>query len=391
MVNNVAHVGHCHPRVVAALSDQACVLNTNTRYLHENLVRYAQRLCATLPEPLRVCYFVNSGSEANDLALRLARTHTGREGVVVVDGAYHGNLTSLIGISPYKFAGPGGSGAPGYVRVVPMPDDYRGMYRRGDPLVGERYAGQVYQALREAGRIPGGIAAFMCESILSCGGQIELPAGYLPECYRHTRAAGGVCIADEVQVGFGRTGSHFWAFQAQDVIPDIVTMGKPIGNGHPLGAVVTTSRISASFDNGMEYFNTYGGNPVSCAVGLAVLDVIVEERLQEKALTVGNRLKDGLRRLMPRHQILGDVRGRGLFLGVELVKDRLTLDPAGVEATYVVERMRENGMLVSIDGPLHNVLKIKPPLALTEHDADQFVSVLDKILSEDFISRPNST
>jgi 4-aminobutyrate aminotransferase-like enzyme len=390
MVNNVAHVGHCHPRVTGALRNQVCVLNTNTRYLHENLVRYAERLCSTLPEPLRVCYFVNSGSEANDLALRLARTHTDCEGIVVVDGAYHGNLTSLIEISPYKFDGPGGKGAPLHVRVVPMPDDYRGTYRRGDSLAGAKYARLVYEAMR-APQASGGIAAFLCESLLSCGGQIELPPGFLKEAYHYVRSAGGLCIADEVQVGFGRTGSDFWAFQAQGVVPDIVTMGKPIGNGHPLGAVVTTSEISTSFNNGMEYFNTYGGNPVSCAVGLEVLDIIADEQLQERARVVGTRLKTRLAGLMPRHQIIGDVRGRGLFLGVELVRDRFTLEPAASEAAYVVERMRENGILVSVDGPLHNVLKIKPPLVISEDNADRFVVALDRILSEDFVSHPLRT
>jgi 4-aminobutyrate aminotransferase-like enzyme/Ser/Thr protein kinase RdoA (MazF antagonist) len=390
-VNNVAHVGHNHPRVVSALCEQASVLNTNTRYLHENLVRYAQRLCATLPEPLRVCFFVNSGSEANDLALRLARAHTGRKGVVVVDGAYHGNLTSLIEISPYKFDGPGGSGAPSHVRKVPIPDDYRGSYKRNDPLSSEKHAMHVQEAILEASRNSGETGAFICESILSCGGQIVLPPRYLTEAYRHIRNAGGVCIADEVQVGFGRVGSHFWAFEAQGVVPDIVTMGKPIGNGHPLAAVVTSPKIAASFDNGMEYFNTYGGNPVSCAVGLAVLNVIEEERLQENALKVGERLKTGLARLMIRHPIIGDVRGLGLFLGIELVRDRQTLEPAAIEACYIIERMKEHGILVGTDGPLHNVLKIKPPMVFTESDADRFVSTLDRILSEDFVLQSHRT
>ncbi|HYK88120.1 MAG TPA: aminotransferase class III-fold pyridoxal phosphate-dependent enzyme [Acidobacteriota bacterium] len=383
-VNNVAHVGHCHPRVVRALAEQAAVLNTNTRYLHENLVSYAQRLCATLPKSLCVCYFVNSGSEANDLALRLARTHTGREGVVVLDGAYHGNLTSLIEISPYKFDGPGGAGAASHVRKVLMPDDYRGRYRREDPLAGKMYVESVRQAIAEAGN---DVACFICESILSCAGQIVLPAGYLAESYRHMRSAGAVCIADEVQVGLGRVGSHFWAFETQGVVPDIVTMGKPIGNGHPMAAVVTTREIADSFNNGMEYFNTYGGNPVSCAVGLAVLDVIRDEGLQENANIVGAHLKAGLVQLMQRHRIIGDVRGNGLFLGVELVRDRLTLEPAAIEASYVVERMKELGILSSIDGPLHNVLKIKPPMVFNEGDSDCYLSALDTILAEDFVSR----
>ncbi len=384
-VNNVAHVGHCHPRVLRALHEQSGALNTNTRYLHENLVRYALRLCATLPESLRVCYFVNSGSEANDLALRLARTHTGRKGVIAVEGAYHGNLTSLIEISPYKFDGPGGSGAPPYTLKVSMPDDYRGRYKRDDPFAGQKYARDVKEAIVRARVDSLDVAAFICESILSCGGQIVLPQGYLREAYHHARSAGAICIADEVQVGFGRPGTHFWAFEMQGVVPDIVTMGKPIGNGHPLAAVVTTREIADSFDNGMEYFNTYGGNPVSCAVGLAVLDVLRDEKLQENALAVGAYLKERLAQLMQRHQIIGDVRGTGLFLGVELVRDRHTLEPAAAEASYTIERMREQCILASIDGPLHNVIKIKPPLVFNKYDADAFLSALGRILSEDFI------
>jgi 4-aminobutyrate aminotransferase-like enzyme/Ser/Thr protein kinase RdoA (MazF antagonist)/murein DD-endopeptidase MepM/ murein hydrolase activator NlpD len=384
-VNNVPHVGHSHPRVVGAAQRQAAVLNTNTRYLHENLVRYAERLSSLLPEPLRVCFFVNSGSEANDLALRLARTHTRRKDVVVVDGAYHGNLTSLVEISPYKFDGPGGSGALPHIHKVPMPDVYRGLYRSNDLLAGVKYAAHVREAIRAAGE---GVAAFICESVLSCGGQIVLPPGYLQEVYRQMRAAGAVCIADEVQVGFGRLGSHFWGFETQDVVPDIVTMGKPIGNGHPLGAVVTTPEIAASFATGMEYFNTYGGNPVSCAAGLAVLDVIEEEGLQTRALRVGARLKSGIEQLAGRHPLIGDVRGLGLFLGMELVRERQTLEPAAAEASYLIERMKDHGILVSTDGPLHNVIKIKPPLVFSESDADFFVRTLDKILAEDFLAKP---
>jgi len=220
---------------------------------------------------------------------------------------------------------------------------------------------------------------------LGCGGQIVLPDGYLPEAFAHVRAAGGVCIADEVQVGFGRVGSHFWGFETQDVVPDIVTMGKPIGNGHPLAAVATSYAIADAFANGMEYFNTFGGNPVSCAVGSAVLDVIADEDLQGNALRVGEYLQQGLQELMDRHALIGDVRGRGLFIGVELVRDRETLEPAVEEARYIIERMKEQGILLSIDGPLHNVLKLKPPLVFNKDDADFLVRNLDRILDEDAI------
>jgi 4-aminobutyrate aminotransferase-like enzyme/Ser/Thr protein kinase RdoA (MazF antagonist) len=384
-VNNVAHVGHSHPRVVKAGQEQMAVLNTNTRYLHDNLVRYAERLCATLPEPLSVCFFVCSGSEANELALRLARTHTGRKDIVVLDTAYHGNTTALVEISPYKFDGPGGTGAPPYVHKVPMPDVYRGEYKKSDAQAGIKYARYVEETIRQMQQCQRNVAAFIGESLLGCGGQIVLPDGYLQEVYRAVRSAGGVCIADEVQVGFGRVGTHFWGFETQGVVPDIVTMGKPIGNGHPLAAVVTTPEIAASFDNGMEYFNTFGGNPVSCAIGLAVLDVIADEQLQEHALQVGEHLLHGLRGLMEHHPIIGDVRGLGLFIGIELVLDQETLAPAAAQASYVVNRMRERGILLSTDGPLHNVLKIKPPLPFSKANADFLVATLDEILAEDFI------
>lgn len=381
--NNVPHVGHSHARVVKAAQAQMALLNTNTRYLHDNLARYAERLCATLPQALSVCLFVNSGSEANELALRLARTHTSRYDVIVLDAAYHGHTTTLIDISPYKFHGPGGRGAKPWVHVAPMPDDYRGPYKRNDPEAGRKYARHVAEIIEGIKARGGGFAAFICETMPSVGGQIVLPPGYLAEVYRHVRSAGGVCIADEVQVGFGRLGAHFWGFETQGVVPDIVVLGKPMGNGHPLGAVITTPEIAASFDNRMEFFSTFGGNTVSCAVGLAVLDVIQEDRLQEHALRVGNRLLAGLRGLMQKHSVVGDVRGLGLFVGVELVRDRATLEPAADEASYVVNRLRERGILTGTEGPYQNVIKIRPPLPFSEADADFLVATLDEVLGED--------
>jgi 4-aminobutyrate aminotransferase-like enzyme/Ser/Thr protein kinase RdoA (MazF antagonist) len=382
-VNNVAHVGHAHPDVVRAGQRQMAVLNTNTRYLHETLITYAERLRAMLPEPLSVCYFVCSGSEANELALRLARAHTGERDMIVLDAGYHGNTSTLVEVSSYKFDGPGGVGAPPWVQKVPMPDTFRGPFGRTDPEAGMKYAQAVREAvgrIRQKGARP---SAFLCESILSCGGQIVLPPGYLAEAYRHVRAAGGVCIADEVQVGFGRVGSHFWGFQTQGVVPDIVTMGKPIGNGHPLGAVVTTPEIAASFANGMEYFNTFGGNPVSCAIGLEVLNVMEREGLQSHARDVGGYLLNELARLSERHPLAGDVRGLGLFIGVELVLNRDERIPATRHAAYVANRMRDCGVLMSTDGPDNNVLKVKPPLCFKASDADFLVETLDRVLSED--------
>ena len=373
-VNNVAHVGHCHPAVVTAVGRQMALLNTNTRYLHENLVIYARELTATLPEPLSVVYFVSSGSEANELALRLARAHTGRRDVIVVETAYHGNTNALIEISPYKFDGPGGAGLPPGVAVVPMPNPYRGPHR--GPDAGARYAAHVAFA---AGKAPS-LAAFFCESALSCAGQVILPEGYLSEAYRAVRAAGGVCVADEVQTGFGRPGTHFWMFQTQDVIPDIVTMGKPIGNGHPLGAVVTTPAIARSFDNGMEYFNTYGGNPVSCAAGLAVLQVMRDEHLQENVRDAGGHLTAGLRTLAATFPGIGDVRGLGLFLGFEMVLDPESRAPDAAAASKIVNHMKELGVLLSTDGPHHNVIKIKPPMVFSRTDADLVLNRLESVL-----------
>ena len=385
VVNNVCHVGHCHPHVVRAAQRQMAVLNTNTRYLYHGLTEYAERLAATLPDPLSVCFFVNSGSEANDLALRLARAYTGKYDTICLDVGYHGNLNSLIDISPYKFNGPGGKGAPATTHIALMPDPYRGQYLGMGRETGIAYANHVATMLTDLQNQGVGVAALIAESVLGCGGQIVLPDGYLEAAFAHVRAAGGLCIADEVQVGFGRVGSHFWGFETQGVIPDIVTMGKPIGNGHPLGAVVTTPAIAEAFANGMEYFNTFGGNPVSCAVGLAVLDVIEQEGLQAHALRVGNQLLDGLRGLMAQHPLIGDVRGLGLFVGVELVLDRHAKVPAGAHASYVANRMRDHGILISTDGPDHNVLKLKPPLVFDQADADRLVTTLDKILVEDAI------
>lgn len=265
------------------------------------------------------------------------------------------------------------------------PDPYRGPYRGRGVKAGAAYAGHVREAIAAARTSGRSIAAFVCEPLLAAGGQIVLPDGYLREAFRWARDAGAVCIADEVQVGLGRVGTHFWGFETQGVVPDIVTMGKPIGNGFPLGAVVTTPEIAASFANGMEYFNTFGGNPVSCAVGLAVLEVIEREGLQERANAVGKRLLDGLARLAERHPIIGDVRGLGLFLGIELVRDRETLAPAPEQAAYVAERMKDRGVLLTTEGPLHNVLKIKPPLVFSEANADRLVETMEGVLTEDFV------
>lgn len=379
-VNNVCHVGHCHPHVVKAATAQMASLNTNTRYLHENIVRYAQRLTAKFPDPLEVCFFVNSGSEANDLALRLARNYTGQNDILVLDHAYHGHVTSLIDLSPYKFNHKGGQGKPNHVHVAPAPDGYRGPYKYGDPDYGSKYAQVAKQQIDAAIANQKQIAAFFAESWLGCGGQVPLPKGYLAEVYEAVRNQGGVCVADEVQVGFGRVGTHFWGFEQSEVVPDIVTMGKPIGNGHPLAAVVTSRKIADAFNNGMEYFNTFGGNPVSCAVGMAVLDVIENEHLQQNAFEVGNELLKNLTELKNEFECIGDVRGSGLFIGIELVKSHKTLEPATQLAKDVVEGMKQRRILLSTDGPHENVIKFKPPMVFSQGDGERLVMTLREIL-----------
>jgi 4-aminobutyrate aminotransferase-like enzyme len=381
--NNVPLVGHSHLRVVQAAQAQLALLNTNTRYLHDNINRYAERLTRLLPEPLRVCFFVNSGSEANELALRLARAHTRREDVIVLEHAYHGHTNTLIDISPYKFDGPGGSGKKPWVHVAPLADDYRGPYRRADKQAGAKYARHVAEILERTRADGRSVAAYIAETLPSVGGQIVFPLGYLAEVYGHVRGAGAVCIADEVQVGFGRLGTHFWGFETQGVVPDIVVLGKPIGNGFPLAAVITTREIADSFNNGMEFFSTFGGNPVACAAGLAVLDVLQEENLQQNALRVGAHLIKGLKTLQTRHALIGDVRGSGLFLGIDLVLDRKTCEPAPLQASYVVNRLRDCGILAGTDGPHHNVIKLRPPLVFSEADANLFIETLDAVLQED--------
>jgi len=355
--NNVAHVGHCHPQVVAAGQRQMELLNTNTRYLSELVLEYAEKLTATLPESLRVCFFVNSGSEANELALRLARAHTKARDLIVLEHAYHGNTTTLIDISPYKHDGPGGEGAPSWVHKAPLPKS------RED-------AEYVADLAKKSSRLCG----FIAESMPSVAGQIVFPDGYLARVYEAVRTAGGVCIADEVQTGYGRIGTHFWAFEKYGVVPDVVVLGKPIGNGHPIGAVITTRAIADSFANGMEFFSTFGGNNVSCAIGLKVLEVVQEENLQAHALAVGERLLTGLRGLQERHELISDVRGSGLFIGVELVRDG---EPAATEAARIVNQMRAHGILLGTDGPHHNVLKIRPPMPFTEENADEVIAALD--------------
>lgn len=378
--NNVPHVGHAHPRIQEVAADQLKRVNTNTRYLHPAQTAFADKILSKLPDSLEVCFFVNSGSEANELALRLARAHTGKKGMVTPDHGYHGNTTGAISVSAYKFNKPNGVGQADWVELVEVADDYRGSFRRDDPDRAQKFADLVDPAIASLQQKEHGVAGFIAETFPSVGGQIIPPKGYLAAVYAKVRAAGGVCIADEVQTGLGRLGDYYFGFEHQEAVPDIVVMGKPIGNGHPLGVVVTTKEIAESFDNGIEFFSTFGGSTLSCRIGKEVLDIVDDEGLQKNARIVGAQLITGLKTLEEKYPCVGDVRGMGLFLGVELI------NPDGSEATaicsYVKNRMRDFRILIGSEGPKDNILKIRPPLSIEPEDAEMIIAVLDKVLSE---------
>ena len=370
-------VGHCHPRIVAAVNRQNETLqHTTTIYLNPAIAEYARDLAARMPGDLKVCYFTNSGSEANDLAILMARASTGNYDVLALRNCYHGGSMQTMGLTSHhtwKFNVPQGFG----VQHALCPDRYRGPFGYDDPAAGEKYAADIVDLIRFG--TPGRVAAFIAESIQGVGGAVVFPDGYLKTAYEHVRAAGGLCIADEVQSGFTRTGSHWWGFETQGVVPDIVTMAKGIGNGAALGAVVTTPEIAQALTSRI-HFNTYGGNPVASTQGRAVLEVIDADGIQANAARVGGRLKAGLESLADRHDLIGDVRGLGLMLGVELVTDRTTKEPAREEAARVLETCRELGLLLGKGGLYGNVLRIKPPMCLGEADADFLLAVLDEAL-----------
>ena len=376
MYNNVPHVGHCHPKVVEAIATQSSMLNTHTRYLHELVLDYAERLTGTLPDGLDVAMFSCTGTEANELALRIARAVTGGAGFVVTDFSYHGNSQAVSEITT-EYGTP--DTLPPHVVAVPAPDVYRGVYRGEDAA--ERYASHVSEAiqtLQSRGIAP---AALMLDTIISSDGVVAVPPGYLTHAARAIRAAGGLFIADEVQPGFGRTGECFWGFELDNAVPDIVTMGKPMGNGYPVAATVTRSDIAEAFARQTRYFNTFGGNPVAAAAGLAVLDVIAAEELQQNALEIGRHLSEGLERLAGSHEQLGDVRGTGLFLAVELVDDRDSRNPAADYADRVVEALRDEGVLTNTIGRHDNILKLRPPMVISRQNADMFLAILARVLS----------
>ncbi len=378
--NNVPHVGHAHPRIQAVAADQLKRMNSNTRYLHPAQTAFADKILSKLPDHLQVCFFVNSGTEANELALRLARAHTGAKGIVTPDHGYHGNTNAAVAISAYKFNKPGGVGQSDWVELVEVADDYRGSFKRDDPNRATKFADFVEPAIASLQDKGHGVAGFIAETFPSVGGQIIPPQGYLPAVYDKIRAAGGVCIADEVQTGLGRLGEYYFGFEHQGAQPDIVVMGKPIGNGHPLGVLVTTKDIAESFDNGIEFFSTFGGSTLSCRIGKEVLDIVDDEGLQENARVMGARLMDGLKQIERDFACVGDVRGMGLFLGVELV------NPDGSEGTeickYVKNRMRDHRILIGSEGPKDNILKIRPPLTIEAEDVDMILWALRNVLAE---------
>jgi len=370
-------VGHCHPHVVAAANAQNQVLqHSTTIYLQPNIGAFAEKLAAKMPGDLKVCYFVNSGSEANDLALLMARLYTGNYDIIALRNAYHGGNAAGMGLtahSNWKFNTPHSFGI--HHAVAPYP--YRGIHGYDDPEAGRRYADDVKDLIGYA--TPGKVAGFIAESIQGVGGFVEFPQGYLKHTYEHVRAAGGVCIADEVQTGFGRTGTHFWGFETQGVVPDIVTMAKGIGNGAPLAAVVTTPKIAAVMAQKV-HFNTFGGNPVVSAIGKAVLEVIEKEKTQENCLKLGNHILAGLNKLKAKHKVIGDVRGRGLMLGIEFVKDRATKEPHKEGCAQAVENARELGLLLGKGGLWGQTIRFAPPMNITQADADFVLAVLDEAI-----------
>jgi alanine-glyoxylate transaminase/(R)-3-amino-2-methylpropionate-pyruvate transaminase len=360
--------------VAAATKQNETLQHSTTIYLHPNIAEYAEKLASKLPGDLKVCYFVNSGSEANDLALLMARLFTGNYDMIALRNAYHGGNASGMGVtahSTWKFNVPHSFGV--HHTLAPYP--YRGVYGYDDADAGRKYADDVKNLIDYA--TPGKVAGFIAESIQGVGGFVEFPQGYLKHAYEHVRAAGGVCIADEVQTGFGRTGTHYWGFQTQGVIPDIVTMAKGIGNGCPLAAVVTTPQIASVLAQKI-HFNTFGGNPVVCAIGKAVLEVIEKEKLQENALKMGGIILAGLQKLKAKYQIIGDVRGKGLMLGVEMVKDRVTKEPAKAECSQVLEYAREMGLLLGKGGLWGQSIRFAPPMCITKADADFILEVFDE-------------
>lgn len=377
--NNVPHVGHCHPRVVEAICRQAGQLNTHTRYLHEGILDYVERLTATFDSDISTAIMTCTGSEANDIALRMAESVTGKRGIIATDHTYHGNTTVVAQLSATNAPATGDAS---HVRLVPAPDSYRPLGGVAGQAHAEAFAGKVAEAIADLTASGVGFAGIiLCPAFLNEGFP-DLAPGWLDPTLKVVREAGGVFIADEVQPGFARNGEAFWGHQRINAVPDIVTMGKPMGNGHPVAAVATRPDIMAAFRNSFRYFNTFGGNPVSCAAAMAVLDVIEDESLQENAKIVGKYARDGLVQMSERHECIGDVRGHGLFFGAELVADRSTKAPATRFASQVANEMRRRGILMNKLGIHYNTLKIRPPMPFSQDNADFMLQTLDAVLTD---------
>ncbi|MBB3610639.1 aspartate aminotransferase family protein [Rhizobium sp. BK602] len=376
--NNVPHVGHCHPHVVEAITRQASTLNTHTRYLHEGILDYVERLTATFDQSLNAAILTCTGSEANDVALRMAQAMTGKTGVIATNHTYHGNTAAVSQLST-RMPPVGGFG--GHVRHVPAPDSYRPLGGEGGDAFATAFATEVEKAIASLQEGPHGFSAIIIDPFFANEGFPDLPPGFLDKTVAAVRKAGGLVITDEVQPGFGRTGLHMWGHQRAGIIPDIVTLGKPMANGHPVGGVVANVDTINSFRKAFRYFNTFGGNPVSCAAAMAVLDVIEDENLIENARNVGEYTRDAFKRLAEKHSIIGDVRGGGLFMGTEFVLDRQTKAPATAEATRIVNAMRERGVLMGKIGLHQCATKIRPPMPFSRDNADFMLSIFDDVLA----------
>lgn len=376
--NNVPHVGHCHPRVVEAIARQAATLNTHTRYLHEGILDYVERLTGTFDASLNAAILTCTGSEANDVALRMAQAVTGKTGVIATDFTYHGNTTAVSQLST-RMPPVGGYG--GHVRHVPAPDSYRPLEGEAGQSFADAFAAEVEKAIASLQKTPFGFSALIIDPFFANEGFPDLPSGFLTKTVEVVRKAGGIVIADEVQPGFGRTGTHMWGHQHAGIIPDVVTLGKPMGNGHPVGGVIANIDRVNAFRKAFRYFNTFGGNPVSCAAANAVLDVLEDEKLQDNAANVGEYARKGFERLAQKHSLIGDIRGSGLFMGIELVLDRATREPAADITTRVINSMRERGVLMGKLGLHQNTTKIRPPMPFSKENADFMLSTLDDVLS----------
>ena len=380
-INNVAHIGHSRSEITIAATNQLKKLNTNARFLYKNNIEYAERLQKYFPKSLEVVFFACTGSEANDLALRLARCYTGQHDVIVIDGEYHGNTTAVDEISSCLMDNPTASkSVRSYTHPLIQPNTFRGKYREDVPNVADLYAQDVITKIENIQSQGRGVAAFISESLLGSGGGVEMPKTYLQKVYNLVRRAGGVCIADEVQIGFGRMGTHFWGFEKEDVVPDIVTLGKPMGNGYPISAVVTTRVIADAYKKKYTYFNTYAGNAVACDIAGTVLDVIENEELQKQALEVGQYLKSEFESLVPEFDCVGAVYGHAMYLGVDLVTDKKSRNPDSHKALLICEAMKKKGVIIYPTGDFYNILKIKPPLCFTKENAKVFVEALRAVL-----------